>query len=412
MGFASGRVSFRRFRISGPHPKRVDDDVIEALRGHAFGVEEVVSADGVETGWIAPTHLFDTAIDAGKVVAGPYLHVVMRLDNTSAPAAVVRSYRRMEEAAALEASGEERLSKEERRQAKEQAEAKAAKEARQGRFRRFGTHPVFIDFEDGVVYFASLGGSAGDKLRRLFAETFEAALEPLDAAETASILSDQLGRHRSYEDAVAAHLVDAPAGGSGGNGSADAVDRSFLGREFLSWLWHGLETSDGSVALRADGRRRLPKQAGVVFQKLLQLDCDFQATGRNVLYADGPTRAPEVRAALRVGKQPVKAGLLMAVGPDEYSFVLDAARWQVNGLELPECEEVQPTARLEERCGHIVRLSAALDAMLAGFLDIRFGSDFAGAWGRVRQWAAPGRKAASATARQEPDDQPSLRLAR
>lgn len=393
MGFASGGVSFRRYHISGPHAKGIDE-VVDALKEHAFGKAETVSADGVETGWIAPTHLFDTQIDASKIAAGQFLHLAMRTDKLTPPPAVVRSYRQIEEQAALEASGREKLTKEERRQAKEAAEARAQKEARKGLFRRISAHPVLLDLNNHVVYFGSLGSAANDKLRLLFAASFGATLDPMDAGEVASRFADNAGKHRSYEDARPAHLVEAPAGGGNGSASVDETDRTFLGREFLTWLWHRVATGDGTVSVSADGKRHLPAEVGLVFDKVLQLDCDFQVTGRDAIYSDGPTATPEARAALRVGKQPCRAGLLLAAGPDEYSLVLDASRWQVSSLNMPASEEMHPAARLEERCQHIVRLCAVLDGLYASFLNARFGGRFASQWGKIRKWAANGQQQA------------------
>ena len=132
MAFASGRVSFRRYRISGPQPKKLDDALVKRFQEHVFGSSRTVSPDGIETGWIAPTHVFDTQITAGKIRVGRFGHAAMRLDRTNAPPAVVRSYRHMEESAARESSGKQALSKEERRQAAEAADARAQKEARRG----------------------------------------------------------------------------------------------------------------------------------------------------------------------------------------------------------------------------------------------------------------------------------------
>ncbi|MCH7814501.1 MAG: hypothetical protein IID40_10840, partial [Planctomycetes bacterium] len=285
MGFASGRVSFRRYRVCGPHPGTLDEQLVNALRRHAFTEGSAPAADGIETGWIAPTHVMDTQLTVSKMSVGRFLHLAMRLDRTAAPPAVLRSYRRMEEQAALEASGKQKISGEDRRRAREAADDRAEKEARQGAFRRISAHPVLFDLERHVVYFASLGGTANDKLRLLFADTFGATLEPADVSDVAARLAEDAGWTRACEDAAPGHLIENPAPERGGPADFD-TKHAFLGREFLTWLWYETETGDGTVALAADGRGARAQSAGVLIERMMQLDCDFHVTGRDVISHD------------------------------------------------------------------------------------------------------------------------------
>jgi hypothetical protein len=385
MGIASGTVSFRRYHICGKLSATVDQRLIDRLQAHTFGGAEHTAPDGREIGWIAPTHLFDTHMAAEKITAGPYIHLAMRMDNTAAPANVVRSYRRMEELAALEASGKTSLNKEERRQAAEAAQARAEEEARSGAFRRISAHPLLVDPERHTVYFTSLGTGAHDKLMSLFADTFKARLEPLGAAELASRHADDAGRSRSFEDAAPAHMIEPPVAGEG---LADEHDRSFLGREFLTWLWHEIEEGDGTVRLSANGRTRLPGEAALMIDRSMQLDCDFKLSGRATIHGDGPGRMPEARAALTTGKQPTRMGLVLSAGGETYSLTLEMPGFVVRGLKLPDIDEPNTPVRLEERCRRIVEVSDILDALYAAFLKARLGKDFKGMMGRLRQWAA------------------------
>ena len=405
MGFASGTVSFRRYHVEGSHPKVIDKDCLVRISEHAFGTSEAVTSDGIESGWIAPTHVLDTNLTIEKVSVGEMLHLALRLDRTSAPANVVRAYRQIEEQAALEASGKEFLSKEERRQAKEAAESKAAQEARDGAFRRMAAYPLLFDFKEHMVYLAAAGNLVHDKLITLFARTFGAKLVPLDAAETAGRIAQDTGHARSFDDVRPIHLVESPVGSTDDTSSFGEPDRSFLGREWLTWLWHELESGDGSIALTADGRRALPSEAAIVMEKAIQLDCDFHLTGRTMIYADGPSKAPEAKAALRAGKQPTRAGLLIGAGGEEYALTLDATNYQVRGLKLPDVDEPNPLIRLEERCRNLIHISAILDGLYATFLKDRFGGDYRTTAAKLRQWAT-----GKQTPRQEQEE--ALRIAR
>ena len=406
MSFASGSISYRRYQVSGPHPEAVDKEVIAALGKHAFGAGGKTSADGLEVGWIAPTHLFDTDIAAEKVSVGRFLHVAMRLDRLNPPPAVVRSYYQMEETAARQGAGKLKLSPEERRRAKETAQARADQEARRGLFRRISAHSVVFDLENHAVYVGSLGNTVHDKLRILFANTFGATLVPMDVAELASQLTEQTGRHRSMEDAVPTHLIEPPTGSGNGHGSVDAADRSFLGREFLTWLWHEVETNGGVVPVASNGRHALPGEVAVALDRVMQLDCDFRLSGRDIVYTDDPGTAPEAQAALSIGKQPCRTGLTLGITAEQYRLVLDATRWHATGLTLPTSDEPDPGVRLEERLLQMTRCAAVLDGLLGSFLAVRFGRNYRTKLGQLRRWALNGpngrRRLAKTSAEQAP----------
>ncbi len=386
MGFESGPISFRRYVMSGWPSDGLDEARIEKLQSFAHGAVKEVSSDGTEVGWVAPTHLFDTNIELEKISFGRFVHLVLRIDRLGVPAAVVRSYQRMEEAAALEASGQEHLTKRQRRDAKEAAQSRAAQEAQAGVFRRITAHPLVIDREGGVVYFSSLGNIPHEKLVALFANSFDARLTALDASEQAGRVAEQQGWTRFLDDIEPAHLIDSPVGEVGTE--VDDHDRSFLGREFFTWLWHTTDTGTGTVALAADGRSVLPAEVSVMFSKSLQLDCDFFATGRASVYTDGPTLAPEAKAALAIGKQPTKAGLILAgAGGEQFTLGFDAARLHVSGLRLPDVEEVSVAGRLDERCQLMVRCASILDAMYTQFLKERLSGKYSTKLGELRAWA-------------------------
>lgn len=385
MGFESGPISFRRYAISGWSAQSLNEDRFERLRALTHGAVNEVTDDATEVGWVAPTHLFDTEIDLEKISFGRFVHLVLRIDRLEAPPAVVRSYQRMEEAAALEASGQQHLTTRQRREAKESARARAQQEAQAGTFRRITAHPLVIDRDAGVVYFSSLGHTPHEKLVSLFAKTFDAHLTPLDAGELATRGAGEHGLTRFLDDIEPVHLIDSPVGESGVE--LPEPDRAYLGREFLTWLWHALDTGDGTIALMPDGRTVLPSEVSVMFSKSMQLDCDFFATGRTSIHTDGPTLAPEAKVAIGIGKQPTKVGLILAGASEQFTLGFDARRFCVTGLRLPDVEEISRGGRLEERCRLMVRCASILDALYARFLKERLGGKYATKLGELRLWA-------------------------
>ena len=97
----------------------------------------------------------------------------------------------------------------------------------------------------------------------------------------------------------------------------------------------------------------------------------------------------EARAAIAFGKQPTKTGLVVAAGGEQFTLGFDAVRFSVTGLKLPEIEEPSAAARLEERCMHMTRCAALLDALYAAFLKERLSGRYAPKLAAaIRAWQA------------------------
>lgn len=383
MGFASGSLTCRRFFMVGKHPTNLTDDWRAAIDAHAFGRHAgAAGVDGVQIGWIRPTHVFDVDFDdASAILAGRFVHLGLRIDRTAAPPAVVRGYQRQEEAAALEASGREFLTKSEWRLAKEAAQLRAEQEARDGAFRRISACGVIIDLADGVVYLGQAGVTAGDRLAALFNETFNVTLAPCSAGELAARLLERAGRPRALDDLTPCTLADdgevAEAGAAAG-----WADGGWLGREFLTWLWFHVDTGEGAVH-GADGL-----DVSAAAARTVRLECPFGVTGTTTVRADAPLSLPETRTALAAGKMPTRLGLMLAARSDEWSFTLDAARWTLSGVALPESDEAEAAARTEERCMRLRELTSVLDALFAAFLRQRTAASWPADLDRIRRWAA------------------------
>jgi len=378
MGLLSGTASCCRYRIDGKFPTVVDDDLIERLAARAFG-RVAGGADGAEVGWISGRHLFDTDLRADRLAFGRYLAFALRVDRVNIPAGVVKAYVVMEEDAALEATGREFLSKGERRRAREAARERAEQEARDGRFRRMQSYGVLIDLESGAVCFGNTAVGANDLFAELFRATFGVSLEPVDPRHLAYRVLKVGGRERGLDNLTPAHLAPAPDDGADGDGFAG--DLGFLGREFLSWLWFRTDAAQSLSASNGD-------EITVMFDRSLRLDCDFGLTGSDVITADGPSSAPEARAAVAIGKQPTRAGLILGSRVGEFFAVLDAARLTLSGLRVPqEDDAADARARLEARFERIFDAGLIVDVLFEQFIRIRTGREWHGEHERMKAWA-------------------------
>ena len=381
MAFASGPVSYQRFFVTGSIPADVTDEVVKSFQDHAFG-RLAPTPDDVQIGWVGPRHLFETEIVAEHIAWGRFVHLAVRVDRLAAPPNVVRSYVRMEEEAALKASGREYLSRTERRRAREAAALRAEEEARSGGFRRMNSYPVLIDLEGATVYVGGLGAKLGEHVMKLFSDTFGRALEPADAEHAATRLMLASRNARALEHLRPSHLVDPPEGYAEPTTDFAALDLNFLGRELLTWLWFRTDTEEGPLRLRDGG------EITVMLDRTLRLKCDYGLSGTDVITADGPTSLPDARAALRTGKQPTKAGLILGGPLGEFRLTLDALRMAVSGLILPEPDEEQDArGRVEQRFESVADAADLLDALFELFLVQRTSKE----WNRVvramSEWA-------------------------
>ncbi len=386
MGFTSGMVAFQRFRIAGKSLGSVDDDFLRAVNDYGFGKRG--SADPyTQVGWIPAGALFDPELTAEKVAFGRFAYLGLRIDKLNPPANIVRSYVQMEEDVALRASGREFLTKGERRQARETAKERAEQEARSGMFRRIASYPLLIDLERNELLFGNLGATVAEKLLELFGSTFQRGLDPVQPDPLAETLMRE--ESRALEQLTPFHLVESPFEGDGDGSSLDHVDLNYLGKEFLTWLWFKLDAERSSLTL-TDGN-----ELTVMIDRTLRLECDFGMTGTDVITSDAPAGLPEAKAALAIGKQPTKMGLVIGSTLGDFSLVLDGRKWTVSGLILPEDDEDRSAAEaFEQRFELIFDCAHLLEVIFELFLRNRVARDWAGELRSMSAWARGGSKGA------------------
>lgn len=378
MGFASGNISFQRFAITGPFVEHADDAFIARLQKRGIS-KSATLADETQIGWIGPRHVLDETIEPAAVAFGSFAFLAVRLDRLRAPAGVIKAYVRLEEQALLEAGGREFLSKGEKRKARESAIDRAEKEARNGDFRRMGAYPVLIDLAHRVVYFGNTGSGVADKFIGLFRDTFGAPLEPLGPEAVAQRILKAAKNPRALENLNPLRLVKSP---DGGDGAAVELDLAFLGRELLTWLWFRTEQDDRQLRVQEGD------EIAVLIEKSLRLKCCFGVSGTTTIAADSPATLPEARAALRSGKLPIKAGLILGSRVGEFRLTFDGPKFSVSGLTLPEGERL-PTlaARIEQRFEQMTDVAAILDALFELFLQERVSREWNATQRLMTAWA-------------------------
>jgi hypothetical protein len=394
MGFASGSVSFKRFSVVGEHPASIDGSILDKLAANALKPTEMGIPEEVEYGWAGGRHVLDDQFGFDSNVYADALFFGLRVDTNKVPGDLKKAYQIMEETAVAAGNPSGFISKAQKKDVKDTVRQKVEDEMRGGRFRRSKVLPILWDFQSKTLY-AAASGKTFEMLAEIFERTFGLSLMPLSAGSLALRLLEPQGRRRDYEDLRPTRFVPGPEG-EGQYPEYPWVakgpePKDFVGNEFLLWLWHEADHRDGIIKLR-DG-----KEVSIFIDRSLDLDCAYGQTGRDGLRGDGPGRMPEAKDAVRSGKVPRKAGLLINVSKMDFSLSLNPESLGVGSAKLPEVEDAEtPRVLFEERIALLRDLSKTLDGMFEAFLHLRASSSWEGQVSALKRWILQPLKIAAA----------------
>src|SRR5665213_348644 len=383
MGFSSGSISFRRFAVVGKAPKSPDQDLLDKLAEHALRPQEFGVPEEIEYGWSGGRHVFDGQFSLEHNVFADALHFALRIDTNKVPGDVKKAWQIMEEEAVAQNNPSGFISKNQKKDVKETVRKKVEEDMRSGKFRRSKLLPILWDLTTQTL-FCSAGGAAFEKLAEIFQRSFGLDLEPISSGSQAVRILAPAARKRDYEDLKPTRFVQGP------EGEGQAPDypwvakggeaKDFLGNEFLLWLWHEADARSGSIKTEAG-------EITAFIDRALDLDCAYGQTGKDTLRGDGPSRMPEARDALRSGKLPRKAGLLLDANGQQFALTLAGDSMAVGGAKLPDVEEAEsPRVLFEERIALLRDLCQAIDGLYEVFLKSRTTSGWESQTGTIRRW--------------------------
>jgi len=389
MAFDSGAVSFRRFVVIGKSPSMIEQAQLDVLSENALRPTEAGVPEEVEYGWNGGRHILDREFSFDTNVYADALHIGMRIDTNRVPPEVKQAYLAVEEQAVAAGNPSGFISKGQKRDVRDVVRRKMDDDLRSGQYRRSKLFAVLWDLPSATLY-AAVNQAAEEKLRELFERTFGLELAPVSAGTLAARLLEPRGRRRDIEDARPTRFVFGPEGEQQSPDypwtSKLAETKDYLGNEFMLWLWHEADRHDGYVKIGED-------EIAVMFDRSLDLDCAYGATGKTSLKSTGPTKMPEAAEALRTGKLPRKCGLTIESGGAQYTFSLAAESLAVSGLKLPDVPEAEtPRVLFEERIGQLREFGRLLDRIYDQFLQQRAGAGWEGVTLGIRKWITGSRR--------------------
>jgi hypothetical protein len=378
MPFFTGGATFARFKVLGPAPRAWTPEHIDLLSQHAAGKRRMLSGDGVEAGWTAGRHVLDTDFTWEKQVVNDLLYFGLRLDSMKLPADLLKAYYEIDLAALAKNNPSGFASAKQKREARESARDRLEEEAKDGRHTKRKVTEVVWDRLSNEVWFGTASASNIDRLIVLFKDTFGLGFEAVTAGRRAYALSELDERTRAVDDLMPAAFP--------GRGSTevtwipDDADRSWLGNEFILWLWFQCNDDESTFKLR-DG-----SEATVMIARSLYLECPRGMTGSDTIKHEGPTSLPEAMRAIQAGKLPRKCGLTVVRHGVQYGFTLHAETLAVGSAKIPAPEEEEPRSRLEARAQQLRDLTESIDLLYDAFLRVRLSPEWVGQLSRMQRW--------------------------
>jgi hypothetical protein len=384
MGFLSGPVTLECFRVGGEKPRRFGLEDIEILEQFAIGQTETSLPDQADVGFLAGGHVFDLDFGLEKNVIGEALHCSVRIDVNQIPAAVRKAWLQIELAGVMAAddfSG--RLTKLQRQEAKEAVAARCEEEAKTGKFRRMQQFPVLWDARHDILYFGGTSAAAGQQCCDLCSRAFGFELGRLTAGRRAQEWAAVAKRRKALEEVTPSAFRPGDTCGEIAWWNHESGNFDFLGNEFLLWLWWRWETQSDTIALADDS------EVTGMFARTLSLQCPRDESGKETITAESPVQLPEAAQAIRTGKLPRKAGLILVRHGVQYELTLQAETFTISGAkirmedteEAPEGQGVQ-----EQRIESVRELHETIALLFHAFCAQRIGKNWPGELEHLRRW--------------------------
>lgn len=165
-----------------------------------------------------------------------------------------------------------------------------------------------------------------------------------------------------------------------------SMNRGFLGREFLTWLWCLIERRSNKLTVRGLGEVKF-----FVDDKIFLVSPG--GTCRETTLKGGtPSYSEEARYALKSGKQVSKANFIITDVSRQWSFTIDS-NLTLMSVKLPvnPGTGVEPAEHMNNRLKALKQLQEVISGLYLQFMNERS----LGAVSFVREWALGDRKGAA-----------------
>lgn len=140
--------------------------------------------------------------------------------------------------------------------------------------------------------------------------------------------------------------------------------KTFLGSEYLVWLWFEAELYEGTLPL-ADGT-----QCEFWLESELSLERDSETAK---LKGASPSANAEAHEALRQGKLPTRARVRVIRNELEWSFVFTTEDLALSSVKIPATLKDEKDEKFYERMYLVEELETMIESLFGDFLTLRLG---------------------------------------
>lgn len=379
MSLANGSFAFRQYATIGSASAAPTQELLDKLAAYVFAVDEIESSADYQWGWTGGDHLYDTVFSFEHNVYGDALLFGLRVDTNKVPAEVVRAHTAVEEKGAAAGNPSGFISKAQRMEVRQSVRKWVEDEQRTRKHVKSKVVPVLWDLAAGRVSTPAGGGNL-EKLMEIFERTFGAELLPV----VADSIAQQAVEVKQYEDLRPTRFIIGPDGDSSYPAypwvAKSAYPKQWLGNEFALWLWWNADALTSTVNIPAG-------DITIFIDRTLTIDCAYGMTGKDTIKGDGPSRTPEAREGLRIGKVPRKLGLVLDCAGSQYSLVFDPETFAYGSAKLPGIDDADsPRVLVEERVAQVRDLASVVEAVYGAFLRNRTREDWPALVTRIGRW--------------------------
>jgi hypothetical protein len=297
------------------------------------------------------------------------------MDKKRVPAPLLRAYISQEEQVQLVAAGKKRLPSRIKKEIKEEITRKLLKDTPPS----LSGVEVVYDLRENLVYFGTHSVPSLDAFVSAFIGSFDLSPLLVDPAVTGEIKGFSKSKLKAIENLKAVRFSGS-IGDDADVGDEVMMEEHFIGRDFLTWLWHQIDITDGNFEIDGVGR------FGLMFDDQLTLSSELTVARENIIKQGAPIKSPEAIAALKSGKKISKAKLYLGIHEEEYLFTLDSKNLDLSGAKLPKFKAENPIEYFEERMTRLKTLHNVLDTLIVQFLEERISDNWTSHLKVIRSW--------------------------
>lgn len=360
MGLLKGTVTATKYRVIGTVPDDFRNYIDERIKRFAFSGLSTGEAEK-SIGWTSIDNILDTDFSFANYSIADYLIFSLRIDRKVVPSALLKLKVLEAEKELLTQRGTDKIYKAEMTDLRDRVRLSLMNQ----------TPPIPSTFEvcwnvsEGWLLFGSLSEKVKEDFVDLFSRTFNLSLRPFVPWDMKYVETSTASRLVSLFDGSPSNSES-----SQGSGDAGSTDLSFLGRDFLTWLWFKSEERGGSVMVPNVG------DAEVLFVRKLILESGEGPYSETVSCQGMHSNLTEGKSALRRGKKIKEARLKLALGTDETEFSFKADTFQFQTLKFPpsftmEEDEKDREGRILERISIAEKAIGLMEQLFSFFLSKR-----------------------------------------